>query len=134
MRAPSVAVIVMSALVLVACGTNAKKNARGPAERVADTVSALQQDLVTRNWADICAQVYSSKARAQAGGDSCPAYVRRGAAGLRSPHIRVRKVDVGRGRASAHVITTAAGQAEVPETIELVLEGGKYRVAALGGR
>ena len=35
------------------------------------------------------------------------------------------------GKASAAVMTTAEGQAPVAETIDLVLEGGRYRISAL---
>jgi hypothetical protein len=31
------------------------------------------------------------------------------------------------------VVTSAAGQAKVPETIQLVWENGRYRVSALAG-
>jgi hypothetical protein len=100
---------------------------------VADTIAALQHDLLTRNWADICEQVFSAQARAQAGGEGCPDFVKRGAAGLEAARIRIRSIDVKQDRASASVLTTAAGQAEVPETIELVYENGRYRIAQLAG-
>ncbi len=132
MRATSAAAALCSALVLVACGTNARqKHARGPAQQVADTVTALEHDLLTRNYADVCEQVFSSDARAQAGNDSCPEFVRRGAAHLRDERIRIRSIVVRNGAASAEVTTTARGQAPVRDTIRLMFENGRYRISAL---
>jgi hypothetical protein len=132
MRATSAVAALSCVLLLVACGTNGhQRRARGPAAQVADTVNALQHDLLTRDWADLCDQVFSSEARAQAGGEGCADFVRNGAAGLRGERIRIRSVDVKDGKASVDVMTTAKGQAPVPETIDLVLENGRYRVSAL---
>jgi hypothetical protein len=132
MRATSAVVIVGCALLLVSCGTSERqRHARGPAQRVADTITAFQHDLLTRNWVDVCEQVFSSQARAQAGADACPEFVKRGAAGLEAARIRIRAIDVKQDRASASVVTAAAGQAEVPETIEFVYENGSYRIDSL---
>ena len=132
MRATSVAAVGCSALALVACGSSGRKrHAQRPAQLVGDAVAALQHDLLTRNWAHICAEVFSSQARLQAGGDDCPDFVRRGAAGLRGERIRVRSIDVLGRKASANVVTTAEGQAPVAQTIELVFENGRFRIDAL---
>jgi hypothetical protein len=98
---------------------------------VADAVATFQHDLLTRNWQDICERVFSSDARAQAGGDSCPSYVRSGAAGLRGERIKINAILVQRGGASVDVTTTAVGQAPVADTLQLVLEDGRYRVSRL---
>jgi hypothetical protein len=132
MRATSAVAAVCCALVLVACGTNAReRRARGPAQQVADTLTALQHDLLTRNWRDICEQVFSGEARAQAGGEGCRDFVRRGAAHLHGERIRVRSITVKNGAGAADVVTTAAGQAAVKDTIRLVFENGRYRISAL---
>jgi hypothetical protein len=132
MRATSAGAALCCALLLVACGTSARqKNARKPAQQVADTVAALQHDLLTRNWQDICERVFSIDARAQAGGDSCPSFVRHGAAHLRGERIRIRGIVVQNGGASVDVTTTAEGQAPVGDTLQLVFEDGRYRVSRL---
>jgi hypothetical protein len=133
MRATIAVAVVALALVIVSCGTSDRhKHATGSAKQVGDTVSALQRDLITRNWADICNALFSSQARAQAGGAAdCPDFVARGAAGLRRERIRVRKIEVQAPNATADVLTTADGQAPVPATIQLVLEGGRYKISAL---
>ena len=132
MRATSVAALACCALALVACGTNSRKrHAPRPGQQVGEAVAALQQDLVTRDYARICTEVFSSGARAQAGGDSCPDFVRRGAADLHGERIRIRSIEVLGSKASADVVTTAQGQAPVRETIELIFENGRYRIDSL---
>ena len=132
MRATSAVAAVCFSLVLVACGSNpAEEHVRGPAQRVADTVMALEHDLLTRNYRDVCEQVFSTDARAQAGNDSCPDFVRRGAAHLRAERIRIRSIVVRGAAASAAVTTIAQGQAPVRDTIRLLFENGRYRVSAL---
>ena len=135
MRATIAVAASASALLLVSCGTSDHgKHATGSAKQVGDTVSALQRDLLTRNWADICNVLFSSQARAQAGGQAgCQAFVSRGAGDLRGARIRVRKIEVHAPNATADVMTTAQGQAPVPATIQFVLEQGRYRISALGG-
>lgn len=132
MRATCAVAALCSALVFVACGTNAaQKHAREPAQQVADTVGALQHDLLTRDWRDICERVFSSDARAQAGGESCTSFVRRGAAHLRGERIRIRSIVVRNDGASVEVTTIAQGQAPVGDTLQLVFESGRYRVSRL---
>jgi hypothetical protein len=132
MKATSAVAAACSALLIVACGTSPRKEqANRPAQQVANTVAALQRDLSNRNWADICEQVLSSGARAQAGGDSCERFVRRGAAGLRRGRIQIRSIEVAGSKASADVVSSAEGQARVAQTIELVFENGRYRVSQL---
>jgi hypothetical protein len=134
MRVTIVAAIsVVCAIALVACGTSARKKqqARRPAQSVADAVAALQHDLSTRNFHHLCGEVFSSQARREAGGVSCPTIVSREFNGVRKPAITIKRIDVNGRSATARVITSAAGQAALPETIQLVWENGGYRVSAL---
>jgi hypothetical protein len=134
MRATIVAAMsVVCALSLVACGTTArqKQQAKRPAQLVADAVSALQHDLSTRNYRDLCQQVFSTQARNAAGGVSCPASLARESKGVKNPNIDIQRIDVNGRSATAEVLTSAAGQAKVHETIELVWENGRFRVSAL---
>jgi hypothetical protein len=127
---------VVCALLLVACGTSShkKEQAQRPAQQVSDAIGALQRDLGTRNWRDLCEQVFSSTARQQAGGISCPQIVARESAGIRRPQIDIKRIDVNGHSATASVVTSAVGQAAVPETIELVWENGAWRVLALAAK
>jgi hypothetical protein len=133
----SAAISVVCALSLVACGDKAvhqqQKQAKRPAQLVSDVVTALQHDLGTRNYRDLCEQVFSSQARAAAGGVSCPDSLARESKGVKDPTIVIKRIDVNGRSAVAEVVTSAAGQAKVPETIQLVWENGRYRVSALAG-
>jgi hypothetical protein len=133
MRATMVAAILAVCGSLVACGTSAheKKQAGKPAQRAADAVKALQQDLSTRNYRDLCERVLSSQARDQEGGVSCPTFVARQTQGVRKPVIEVKSIKVSGHSAVAHVITSSEGVPAAAETIELVWEKGGYRVTAL---
>jgi hypothetical protein len=132
MRATRAVAVTCSALLIVACGTSSRKEqSKRPAQQVANTVATLQRDLSNRNWADICERVFSSQARAQAGGESCQTFVRRGAAGLRRGRIEVRSIEVVGQKASADVVSSADGQARVAQTIEFVFENGSYRISQL---
>ena len=50
---------------------------------------------------------------------------------MKNPNIAIQRIDVNGHSATAQVLTSAAGQAKVPETIELVWENGRFRVSAL---
>ena len=136
MRATIAAAIgVVCALTLVACGTSAhKKQVRRPAQQVSDAVSALQHDLSTRNFRHLCEQVFSSQARIEAGGSACPAIVARESGGVRNPRIAIKRIHVKGRSATARVVTSAVGQARAAETIQLVMEGGRFRILALATR
>ena len=134
MRATMVAAILVACgALLVACGTSArqKQTARKPAQNVADAVAALQHDLSTQNYRDLCEQVFSSQARDQAGGVSCPSIVARESKGLRNPKIEIKRIEVNGHNAVARVMTSAEGQTKLAETIELVWENGGFRIEAL---
>jgi hypothetical protein len=133
----SASIAVICAALIVACGTTSqqkKSAARRPAQKVADAITALQRDLGTRNWRDLCEQVFSAEARRQAGGISCPSIVARESSGIRGPQIDIKGIEVNGHSAKAKVVTSAVGQAAVPETIDLVWENGAWRVSALAAR
>jgi hypothetical protein len=134
MRATMVAAILVVCGSLVACGTSAhekKQQARKPAQQVADAVEALQHDLSTRNYQDLCERVFSSQARKQEGGVSCPTFVARQSQGVRDPVIEIKSIQVSGHTATASVVTSSAGEARAAESIELVWENGGFRVSAL---
>jgi hypothetical protein len=134
MRATMVATIIVACgAFLVACGTSKreKQQASKPAQSVADAVGALQHDLSTQNYRHLCAEVFSAQARVQAGGAACPTILARESQGIRQPKIQITKIEVNEAGAVAQVMTSAQGQAKVPETIQLVRENGGYRISAL---
>lgn len=80
----------------------------------------------------VCDDLYGPAIRRQAGGGDCPAMLRRTAGNLAAPRITVRHVAVGGGEARVEVLTTAEGQAPVPETILLERGAdGSFEIAGL---
>jgi hypothetical protein len=133
MRATIVAAILaVCGSLLVACGTSShQRQVRKPAQQVADAVEALQHDLGTRDYRHLCERVFSSRARDQEGGVSCPQFVARQSQGVRNPVIEVKAIKVNGHTAVARVMTSSAGAPRAPETIELVWENGGFRVSSL---
>ncbi len=105
----------------------------GAPKQVAATVADFERATVARDFASICAELFTRGARVRAGGEDCAASLREGAGGLRAPRIQLLSIRIDGERASVRVRTSAASQPSVDETIELVREDGRYLIAALGG-
>ena len=95
-------------------------------------VQRLQDATARHMYKTICRDLFSKRVREQAGGKDCPRFVQRQAGDVRNPRIEVKGITIKRGSASVRVVTRASGQAPAPETIELVREGGRFRIASLG--
>lgn len=135
MRA-SAALAAAILIALAGCGEEESPEQRRQASRaaneVAAVIAALERATARGEWRRICEELLSGAVRAQAGGRGCPEMLARTAGDVRRPRIRVEDVVVRRRRATVRVVTTAAGQAPVRETLELVREDGRWRIAALG--
>jgi len=121
----------MTCLLSAGCGSHEPEPLKGPAKEVAAVVEALQSSLQARDYRRICRNLLSSKLRDRAGGGGCPAELRRTAADVRRPRIRIRKISVKGPRAKVEVTTRAKGELARAETIELVREGGRFRISSL---
>jgi len=130
-------VLALAAVLVTGCGGEAGGGdppaAEGPAKAVADTVEAFERATRRRDYDLICSELFSRVVRRQSGGRDCPELLARRARSVRDARIELRAIEVKGSRAEARVITTARGQRAVKETIELVLERGRWRIAALGG-
>jgi hypothetical protein len=127
-------VAVVAAVVLVArlSGREDTPSVSGAAADVVTTVRQFESALAGRDWAGICNRLYTSKARAAAGGARCPAALAQSAGGLRDPRVRIVSVVV---RGSAATVTVAAsvnGKPPVTDAIQLEREDGQYRIASAG--
>ncbi len=126
----------MALACIVGCGGDGGQKPRpisGPAKEAATVVQRLQDATAKRDFKTICRDLFSRRVREQAGGKDCPRFVKRQAGDVRRPRIEVRGITIRRDSASVRVLTRAAGQAPARETIELVREGGRFRIASLGG-
>ena len=105
----------------------------GPGKEVADVVTRLELATRRRQFAVVCDELFTRAARTRAGGGSCVRLLSATARDVRRPRIRLLDVRINGKRAEARVRTLAEGQTAVEETIDLIREGGQYRIAALRG-
>jgi hypothetical protein len=105
--------------------------ASGDAREVAVVVDRLEEATARRDFATVCDELFTAAARDRAGGDDCVRLTRSAAEGIARPSIEVRAIRIESGRARVDITTRAAGQADVPDTLELRRERGEWRVEAL---
>ena len=106
--------------------------ATGAPAAVAAVVDRLERAIARKDFATVCGELFTARARERAGGDDCERQLRSAAEGVERPAIEVRRIDVKGDRASVEVRTDARGQARVTDTLELRREGDRWLVEALG--
>jgi hypothetical protein len=108
--------------------------ASGPPAEIAAVVQRLERATAERDWAAVCADLFTAGARKRAGGPDCARLLGEAAADVRRPEIEIRGIRVREGgRASVDVRTRASGQESVSNVLELRTENGQWRVEALSG-
>jgi hypothetical protein len=113
-------------------GDDDAKPASGPPAQIAATVDRLERAVATRDYATVCDQLFTRRARQRAGGDDCARQLRSAAENVRRPSIEIEAIDVKGNTATVRVRTTAEGQASVTDELQLRREGGRWLVEALG--
>lgn len=103
----------------------------GAPRQVADAVTRLDAATRRGEYAQICDELFTRSARRRAGGPDCAELLRSATEDVRRPRVRLLSISVKGDRAQARVRTRAAGERSVDETIELVRERGRYRIASL---
>jgi hypothetical protein len=127
-----VAVAAAAILVAVLSGRQDTPSVSGAAKDVVTTVRQFESALAGRDWVGICERLYTSKARAAAGGAHCPSALAQSAGGLRDPRVKILSVVV-RGQAATVVVSASVnGKPPVTDAIQLVREHGQYRIASAG--
>ena len=128
----ALAVVVIAVLVARLSGREDTPQVSGAAKDVVATVMQFETALANRDWADICTRLYSSGARAAAGGARCPTTLAQSAGGLRDPRVKIVSVVVRGEAATVTVSASVNGKPPVTDAIQLVREGGKFRIASAG--
>jgi hypothetical protein len=113
-------------------GDDEAKPASGAPAQVAATVDRLERAVAERDFATVCDQLFTAKARRRAGGDECARQLRSAAQGVERPSIEIEAIDVEGNRATVEVQTEAKGQARVSDQLQLRRQGGRWLVEALG--
>ena len=112
-------------------GDDEPKPASGAAAQVAATVDRLERAVARRDFATICNQLFTAKARERAGADDCARQLSSAAEGVKRPRIEIQRIEVKDDEAIARVRTEAEGQALVSDELMLRREGGRWLVEAL---
>jgi hypothetical protein len=113
-------------------GDEEPKRASGAAAQVAATVNRLERAVEQQDFATICEQLFTTKARQRAGGDECTRQLRSAAEGVERPSIEIERIDLKKDQATVEVWTEAEGQARVRDELELRRQAGRWLVEALG--
>jgi hypothetical protein len=127
-----VAVAAVAVLVARLSGSQDAPSVSGAAKDVVITVRQFESALAGRDWVGICNRLYTSKARAAAGGAHCPAALAQSAGGLRDPRVKILSVVVRGPAATVTVAASVNGKSPVTDAIQLQRENGQYRIASAG--
>jgi hypothetical protein len=106
--------------------------AGGAAREVAGVVERLEKATARGDFGTVCDELFTAAARERAGGEDCERLTRSAAEGIARPRIEIEAIELRPDAARVEITTRAAGQAEVPDLLELRRERGAWRVEALG--
>jgi hypothetical protein len=128
-------VLIVALIAVIAARVSGRQETprvSGAAKDVVATVMQFETALANRDWATICTRLYSSRARAAAGGARCPATLAQSAGGLREPRVKILSVVVRGQAATVTVSASVNGKPAVTDAIQLVREGGRFRIVSAG--
>jgi hypothetical protein len=129
----ALAVVGIALLVSKLSGTEDTPPITGAPKDVVATVMQFETALAGRDWAGICDRLYTKEARAAAGGARCATTLAQSAGGLREPKVTIVSVTV-KGQAATVVVSASVnGKAPVTDSIQLLREGGRFRISSAGG-
>ena len=139
-RGPAAAAVVLAvALGVTACGGGSDKpNGPSPGQdraAVRGTLLKLEQATATHDYATMCNQVLARTLvqRVAGAGLPCQTALRLGLGKVHHPRLQVATIKVNGSHALAQVYSGAADQRASSDVVQLVREGGSWRVASLAG-
>ena len=106
--------------------------AGGAARDVAGVVERLERATADGAFGRVCDELFTAAARERAGGEDCERLTRSAAESIARPRIEIEAIELRGELARVEITTRAAGQAVVPDVLELRRERGEWRVEALG--
>lgn len=128
------AVAAIAVIVAKLSGSTSTPAVTGAPKDVVATVMQFEVALAGRDWAVICDRLYAAEARAAAGGPKCPSTLAQSAGGLRGPRVKIVSVVVRGQAATVTVAASVNGKPPVIDAIQLVRQGGRFRIASAGAR
>ena len=125
-------VIVIAIVTAVREGDDGPPPVSGTPKEAVDVVEAFRKALGSRDFATICDQLYTTEAREAAGGDDCQSVLAQETAKLRNPQMEIVGLTVTRDGADVQVQASVNGEKPVADTIRLVRQKGRFRIASAG--
>jgi len=131
-RALALSCLPLCALAVSACAsTSSTGNFKGTEHSVAQTIGNLQTEATAGEQKKICAELLAAEIVAKLGGTSgCEAAIKSQLAEVDGTEASVEAVHVTGKTATATVKSTVSGKKQ-PTTVDLVEEGGKWKIAGL---
>ena len=123
-------------IVVVALGGCGAASTRSPAaeqQQVRGTLQRFANASAAGDYASMCQSLLAGRliAKIRSLGVPCELAVRTGLSSVKDPRLSVQSVRIDGDRASALVRSTAQGQRPSTDIVQLVREGGRWRVASL---
>ena len=132
MKRALVAGLVPVGLLAVGCSLGGgPRAASGAAEEAAAVVEEFENAVAERDFRRICGELLSAEARRHAGGEECPRHLSRAGARVRQPELRVEEIELRGNAATVRLQARSRGEPGARETVELLRQDGRFRIAAL---
>jgi hypothetical protein len=125
-------VIVIAVVAVLRAGDDGPPAVSGTPKEAVEVVEAFRRALAARDFAAICEELYTVEAREAAGGDDCQSVLAQETAKLRDPQVNIVGLTVRGSEATVQVQASVDGEKPVADTIRLVRQEGKFRIASAG--
>jgi hypothetical protein len=126
-------VIVIVVVGVVRSGDEGVPEVSGTPKEAVEVVEAFRKALAARDFATICDRLYTTEAREAAGGDDCQSVLAQETAKLRDPRVEIVGLTVTKEGAVVNVQASVRGQKGVLDSLTLIREKGRFRIASRGG-
>jgi hypothetical protein len=125
-------IAVIALVTALRSGDSGPPAVSGTPKEAVDVVESFRHALGARDFARICDELYTVEAREAAGGDDCQSVLAQETAKLRNPQVKILGLSVNRAGAIVSVQASVGGQRAVKDTIRLVRQGGRFKIANAG--
>jgi hypothetical protein len=129
--------IAVLALAVTGCGADEEGDGGGggvPAEQqVRDVVARFGVAMRAKDYQQLCDRLLSEELvnKIEGIGLPCESAVHRGIGGVRNPTLKINEVSISGPRALVSIRTAADGEAPSDDALQVVREGGEWKIASL---
>jgi hypothetical protein len=124
-------------LTVAGCGADEEGGGGGggvPAEQqVREVVARFGVATRGKDYQQLCDRLLSEElvSKIEGIGLPCESALHRGLGGVRDPTLKINEVSISGGRALVSIHTSAAGEAASNDALQVVREGGEWKIASL---